>query len=299
MNLGAHMSIAGGLHLAFNHAVAAGCGVLQIFTKSSNQWRAKPLTDDDVARFEEARRRTGIRRVVAHDSYLINLASPDPALWKKSLDAFLVELERAERLGLDGLVFHPGAHMGAGEEAGLGRVAKALDAAHTRCRGYRCRTLIETTAGQGTSLGWRFEHLAGLLDRVRDPARVGVCLDTCHVFAAGYDLRTPSAYRATMRAFDRIVGLERIQAFHVNDSKRELGSRVDRHAHIGAGMIGLEGFRCLMNDRRFRRVPMILETEKEGDMDRANLAALRGLRRSRAAPRKRAARVRRGSAAGA
>ncbi len=278
MNLGAHMSIAGGLEQAFGRALAAGCGVLQIFTKSNSQWRAKPLTEEDVQLFARTRAESGIARVVAHDCYLINLASPDPALWRKSHDAFAEEVERCERLGLQGLVMHPGAHMGAGEEAGLARIATALDEVHRRCPGYATRILLETTAGQGTSLGWRFEHLAGILMRVRESERIGVCLDTCHVFAAGYELRTEAGYRATMREFDRVVGLGRIEAFHVNDSKREFGSRVDRHEHVGRGKIGRAGFRWLMNDRRFRDVPMILETPKEDDMDRVNLAVLRGLR---------------------
>ncbi|MBI5367577.1 MAG: deoxyribonuclease IV [Planctomycetes bacterium] len=287
MNLGSHLSIAGGLHHALEEAARLGCGALQIFTKSNTQWAARPLAAAAVKTWHDTRRATGIRAVVAHDCYLINLASPDPALRQKSIDAFRVEMERAELLGLDGLVMHPGAHLGTGEEAGLERVADAFDTLHAATPGYRLRILVETTAGMGTTLGWRFEHLAHLLRRVRAADRLGVCLDTCHVFAAGYDFRTPAGYRKVMREFERRVGRDRICAFHLNDSKGECGSRLDRHEHIGRGKLGLEAFRPLLNDRRFRDVPMILETPKEEDMDRVNLAALRGLR-ARATPTARA-----------
>ncbi|MBI3267859.1 MAG: deoxyribonuclease IV [Planctomycetes bacterium] len=278
MNLGSHLSIAGGLHHALEEAVEVGCATLQIFTKSNSQWRAKPLTDADVETWRATWTRTGVRNVVAHDCYLINLASPDEALWRKSLAAFRHEMERAERLGLESLIMHPGAHVGSGEETGLARVAQAFDLLHADTRGYRLRVLLETTAGQGSTLGRRFEQLAALLARVKDPDRLGVCFDTCHVFAAGYDFRTPSGYKKVMREFDRMVGLDQIRAFHLNDSKGELGSRLDRHEHIGRGKLGLEAFRSLLNASRFRKVPMILETPKEGGMDLVNLRLLRGLR---------------------
>lgn len=278
---GAHMSIAGGCHEALLSAQKYGCDSVQLFTKSANQWKAKELADEDVRVFRRALRQTGLRCPVAHDSYLINLASPDDALFRRSIDAFVIELERAERLGLRYLVMHPGACMDAGVQYGLGRVACALDEVHARCPVYRVQVLLETTAGQGSSLGHQFEHIAEILGRVAAPERLGVCLDTCHVFAAGYALAPAPEYRATMRAFGKIIGLKRLKVFHVNDSLKPLGSRVDRHAHIGCGEMGIEPFRLLVNDPRFRRHPMILETPKETkegvDMDDVNLTVLRGL----------------------
>jgi deoxyribonuclease-4 len=282
------MSIAGGLHNAVLAAQAHGCATVQIFTKNSNQWNARPLTDDDVKLFRQALRKAKLRFATAHDSYLINLASPDEALYQKSIEAFVIELQRAERLGLSYLVTHPGAHLGEGEEAGLARVAKALDEVHRRCQDYKVRTLLETTAGQGTALGYRFEHLARLLQLVQDPGRLGVCVDTCHLFAAGYALAPEKEYQATMREFRRVIGFSWLRAFHVNDSAKPFGSRVDRHAHIGRGFLGLEPFRLLVNDPRFRSRPMILETAKEdgdcNDMDGINLATLRGLAGEAKAP---------------
>jgi deoxyribonuclease IV len=275
---GAHMSIAGGHYRALEIARKYDCEALQVFTKNSNQWNAKELTEADIGLFQDTLGRTRVRALLAHDSYLINLASPDKTLFRRSVEAFVVEVQRAERLGLHYLVTHPGAHVGCGEEAGLARVATALNEVHRRCPGYRVQVLLETTAGQGSCLGHRFEHLAAILEQVAQPERVGVCFDTCHVFAAGYPLAPEPAYRATMRQFDKIIGLERLKAFHMNDSLRPLGSRVDRHAHIGRGCLGLEPFRLLINDRRFRRHPMLLETPKEDgrrDMDRINLQTLR------------------------
>ena len=277
MPFGAHMSIAGGMHHAFEEGEAVGCEAMQVFTKSSNLWKTKVLTDEDLLLWREAWSRSRSWPVVAHDSYLINLASPDEPLWRKSLDAFHHEVERCDALGIPSLIMHPGAHMGAGEEAGLGRIARAFNEVWRRSPRSRTRVLIETTAGMGTHLGWRFEHLRGILERVKAPERLGVCLDTCHVFAAGYDFRTEAGYDAVMREFDRVVGLDRLRCFHMNDSKRELGSRVDRHEHIGKGHIGREGFRRLVSDRRFRGLPMILETPKEGGMDVRNLRLLRRL----------------------
>ncbi len=279
--LGAHMSIAGGYYKAVEIARDCKCDCVQLFTKNNNQWRAKPITDDDVEKFAAALRQTGITHPIAHDSYLINLASPDAALWKKSLEAFVVELQRAERLGIPYVVAHPGAFTSSSEEAGLKRIIQALDEIHGQTRGVAACCLLETTAGQGSNLGWRFEHLATIIDGVRDPERLGVCFDTCHVFAAGYPLQTEKEYKATMRQLNQTVGVKQVRAFHLNDSKKELGSRVDRHEHIGRGCLGLEPFRHLLNDRRFRKVPMYLETPK-GDRgktpwDVVNLRTLRKL----------------------
>jgi deoxyribonuclease-4 len=278
---GAHMSIAGGCHQALLTARSYGCDTVQLFTKNSNQWNGKELTPDDIRNFRQTLRRTRLRLPMAHDSYLINLASPDEGLYRRSIEAFALEMQRAECLGLRYLVTHPGAHTGSGEEAGLTRVATALDEIQRRCAGFRVQVLLETTAGQGSSLGHRFEHLAGILSRMAKAERVGICLDTCHVFAAGYALAPESEYRVTLRAFDKLIGLRRLRAFHLNDSMKPLGSHVDRHAHIGRGCLGLEPFRLLVNDRRFRNRPMVLETPKEeateGDMDRVNLDVLRGL----------------------
>jgi deoxyribonuclease IV len=278
---GAHKSIAGGCHNALLEAQAHDCDTVQLFTKNNNQWRARDLTEDDIRTFKKTLRQTRLRFPMAHDCYLINLASPDESLYRKSIEAFIVEVKRAEALGLRYLVMHPGAAVDGNEEAGLTRVAHALDEVHGRCADFRVQVLLETTAGQGTSLGHRFEHLAAILAQVAQPERLGICLDTCHVFAAGYALYPEKEYRATFRAFDRLIGLPRLRAFHLNDSVKPLGSRVDRHAHIGQGQIGLEAFRLLVNDRRFRNRPMVLETPKESadgdDMDAVNLKFLRRL----------------------
>lgn len=279
--LGAHMSIAGGYYKAIQAAAQLDMATCQIFTKNNNQWRAKEITDEDVERYRGALAEHGIEHHVAHNSYLINMASPDPALWAKSLDAMVVEMQRAEMLGIPHVVAHPGAFTTSSEEAGLKRIVEALDELHRQTPDIKAGVLLETTAGQGSCLGWKFEHLAAILDGARRPDRLGVCFDTCHVFAAGYALGTEKDYRATMDRFDQTIGVERIKAFHVNDSKAKFGSRVDRHAHIGAGEMGLEPFRFLLNDRRFRAVPMYLETpkgkENGEELDVVNLRALRGL----------------------
>ncbi|MDH3718879.1 MAG: deoxyribonuclease IV [Planctomycetota bacterium] len=278
--LGAHMSIAGGYYRAVETAERCRCDCVQLFTKNNNQWRAKPITDDDVDKFQTALGELGITHPIAHDSYLINLASPDRALWKKSLDAFVVELQRAQRLGIPVVVAHPGAYTTSSEQAGLKKIIQALDEVHRQTKGIATCCLLETTAGQGSNLGWRFEHLATILDGVKDPDRLGVCFDTCHVFAAGYPLETEKEYKATMRALNKTVGVKKIKAFHFNDSKKPLGSRVDRHEHIGKGHLGIEPFRHLINDRRFRKVPMYLETPK-GDRGKTpwDVVNLRTLRR--------------------
>jgi deoxyribonuclease-4 len=278
---GSHLSIAGGYYKAVEAAAVLGMDTVQIFTKNNNQWSGKPLTEEDVRQFRSAIETHHVQRPCAHDSYLINLASPDAALWKKSLDAFTIELERAEALGLEGVVMHPGSYLDGTEEEGLRRVAEGLKEALRRTRGQRVQVWVETTAGQGTNLGHRFEHLRYLLDRVQPTERLGVCVDTCHIFAAGYPLHSPEEYAATFETFDRLIGVERIRAFHLNDSKKPLGSRVDRHEHIGEGALGLEPFRHLLNDPRFAALPMYLETKKERrdgeDMDAVNLRTLKSL----------------------
>jgi len=282
--LGAHQSIAGGYYKAVEAALDCGCECVQLFTKNNNQWRAKEITDAETKRFQATIREAGLAHPLSHDSYLINLAAPEGELWNKSVAALVVELQRAEQLGIPYVVTHPGAYTTTSEKAGLKQIIRALDEAHAQTRGLKVQALLENTAGQGTGLGWRFEHLAAILDGVRDPDRLGVCIDTCHTFAAGYPLAPKKDYQATFRELDRLVGLERVRAFHLNDSKKPLGSRVDRHEHIGQGCLGLEPFRLLLNDSRFKKIPMYLETPKEADgqfrgveLDRMNLATLRGL----------------------
>jgi deoxyribonuclease-4 len=279
--LGAHQSIAGGYYKAVETAHRLKCDCVQLFTKNNNQWRAKEITDDDVLQFQSALNERGVTHPLAHDSYLINLASPDPLLWKKSVDSFVLEMMRADRLGIPYLVTHPGAYTTGSEEAGIATVVRALDEVHRQTRGIQTRCLLETTAGQGSCLGCRFEQLATMLNGVKNPDRLGICVDTCHVFAAGYPLGSEKEYKTTMRALDKTVGLKLVRAFHLNDSAKPLGSRVDRHAHIGRGMIGKEAFRLLLNDDRFRKVPMYLETpkgkEKGKDLDAINLRTLRRL----------------------
>jgi deoxyribonuclease-4 len=280
------MSVSGGLHLAFKRAQTAGCAALQIFSKSERQWQAKPLTDDGIAQFKDAQRRTNIGSVLVHDSYLINLASPKDDLWHKSSAAFAHELQRCEQLGVPYLVTHPGAHTGSGTEAGLQREADALNRLFADGVGGPTMVLLETTAGQGTALGGRFEELAWLLEHVAYPNRMGICVDTCHIFAAGYDVRTAEGYAAVFDRLIDLVGLEQIKAFHLNDSKGTLGGHLDRHAAIGDGEIGLDGFRLLINDARFVGLPMVLETPKsdDGAEDLRNLATLRSLRDPSATP---------------
>jgi deoxyribonuclease-4 len=279
LRLGAHESIAGGLHKAFDRAQSVGCETVQIFVKSNRSWAVRPLTEEDIARFKASAEETGIRPVVGHTSYLLNLGTHDEALWAKSRDMLVVELERCEALEVPWLVLHPGSHVGAGEEAGLARVARALGEVHAATPGFRTQILLETTAGQGTSLGCRFEHLSWLMENTPEGERLGICLDTGHVFAAGYELRTVAGYAATMEAFDRAIGLERLHAIHLNDCKGSLGSRRDRHEHIGKGHIGLEGFRHVVNDPRLAGLPGLLETPKGDGLheDRENLAVLRSL----------------------
>ncbi|HEX7551708.1 MAG TPA: deoxyribonuclease IV, partial [Candidatus Methylomirabilis sp.] len=256
------MSIAGGMDQAPLRGREAGCNAIQVFTKSNRQWRARPLAGEEVQAFQRNLATTGIGPVVAHDCYLLNLAASRAPLWKQSVVAFREELERAEQLGIPYLVTHPGSHGGAGEGEGMARVAEALNLLHAALPRHRVQILLETTAGQGTSLGFRFEQLAAILERVEAADRVGICLDTCHLFAAGYDIRSLAGYRRTTRELAACLGMSRVKAVHLNDSKQDLGSRVDRHEHIGEGRLGLAAFGWIVNDTRLRRVPMILETPK-------------------------------------
>lgn len=283
MRLGAHESIAGGLVRAFERGHKATCDALQIFTKSNRQWRAKPLTDEEIAawraRMAEEEASGGIYPVVAHASYLINIASPKEETWRKSYEALKIEVERCEALGIRCLVLHPGSHVGAGEEAGLANIARALSQLHADLPGYETTVCLEGVAGQGTNLGYSFEQLAWMLDHTRQGERLGVCLDSCHLYAAGYDVRTPEGYAETLAAFDHLVGLDRLRVVHLNDCVHPLGSRRDRHAHIGEGTIGLEGMRNFVNDPRLAHLPGLLETDKSDDLheDIENLARLRSL----------------------
>ena len=277
MILGAHVSTAGGVDKSPGNGLELGCQTIQIFTRNQRQWKAKPLRDSEVEGFRRERSRCGIGSTAAHASYLLNLGSPEPTVLARSREAFSQELERCRRLGLDFLVVHPGAHLGSGESAGLRAVAASLNRALEQDREACTRILLETTAGQGSSLGYRFEHLAEILSLVQAPERVGVCVDTCHIFAAGYDLRDAAAYHRTLDQLDQVLGLSRVKAFHLNDSKRELGSRVDRHEHIGEGLIGAEGFKLLVKDRRFAGTPMILETPGGETHYGKNLSRLRQL----------------------
>ncbi|MCA9973561.1 MAG: deoxyribonuclease IV [Anaerolineales bacterium] len=288
MRLGAHMSTAGGVHTAFQRGDEAGCDSMLIFTKSNRQWKAKPLTPADVEKYREAQETySHIHPVAVHASYLINIASPDEALWQKSYDALKIEVERAGLLGIPLLTFHPGSFVSGDLETGLAHIARALKRLlpETAASAPHTTICLETMAGQGTNIGAAFEHLAHLLAAAGPDPRLGVCFDTCHVFAAGYDIRTPDTYAATMAEFDRVVGLEHIKCFHCNDSQHELGSNKDRHAHIGDGYIGLDGFANFVNDPRWAEHAAHLETPKteededgnEIEMDPVNLARLREL----------------------
>lgn len=279
MLLGAHMSIAGGAYNAFAQGEESGCTTIQIFTKSSNQWRAKELTDEEIEKYHAEQKRTEISPVVAHDSYLINLGSPDPALLEKSRQAFLVEMDRCEKLKIPYLVTHPGSHVGEGEEWGIERIAESISWLHERTDGHNVRITLETTAGQGSNLGYRFEQIAAMIEKSSNSDRLSVCLDTCHIFAAGYDFTTEEAYKKTISEFDRIIGLDRLKVIHLNDARKGLGSRIDRHEHIGKGEIGKKPFGFFVRDKRFSKIPKLLETPKgdEGEMDRINLNILRKL----------------------
>lgn len=280
LELGSHVSASGGVDKAIGRATLLEMTAFQIFTKNANQWNAKPLDPVVIERFrEDIVANPSIKTVVAHDSYLINLASPDDAAWEKSIAALQYELERCDQLGIPFLVSHPGAHMGTGPDAGTARVAEAINIIHDRLPDGVCSLTIETTAGQGTTLGRTFEEIAQIFDGVEDKARMSVCFDTCHVFAAGYDIRTADTYAATMSSFDEIIGLDRLQVFHLNDSVRDFGSFKDRHVHIGQGMIGADAFGFLLQDERLKGRPGILETPKDDDVteDKMNLDTLRAM----------------------
>jgi deoxyribonuclease-4 len=280
--IGAHMSIAGGAFNALLHAETAGCRTVQLFNKSSNQWAAKPLSTEEIDRFKAEVERTRIAPCVSHTAYLINCASPDPTLYAKSVKALEIEYERCCRLGIDYLVMHPGAHVGSGVTSGIADIAVALNRVLNAFPKGKTVICLEAVSGAGSTIGRTFEELRSILDFIEDSSRVGICLDTCHIFAAGYDIRTEKAYRTTIGDFDRIVGLERLKVWHLNDSKGECGSHRDRHEHIGRGCIGRNAFGFLLRDARLRDIPKILETPKEEDgraMDPVNLALLRRLAR--------------------
>lgn len=292
MTFGAHESISGGVDTAIERGLRATCDTVQIFNKSNHQWKARPLGTDEIDRFFAAIHETGVTVACSHTSYLINIGSPDRALRERSRRALREEVERCNLLEVPNLVFHPGAHVGSGEAQGLSRIADNVNRVLDSVAGNRVTLCLETTAGAGTTLGHTFEQLASLIDRVEDQEHVGVCVDSCHIFAAGYPLTPRAAYLKTVRELDRTVGLGRVRIFHLNDSKQELGSRKDRHEHIGKGRIGLEGFRNIVNDRRLRRVPMILETPKGKDLseDVENLKVLRSLVKGAAGRTKRGGR---------
>ena len=281
--LGAHMSIAGGVDKALLEGKKVDCDVIQIFTKSSRQWAAQPYTKEEIGNFHANQAESGILTVIAHDSYLLNLGSPNQGLRKRSVSGFIDEMERCESLSIPYLVAHPGAHVGTGEEEGIKTIARSLDEIHKGCPKYNVRVALEITAGQGSNLGYRFEQIRAMIDATRESDRLRVCFDTEHAFAAGYDIRTQEGYERTFSEFDELIGLKLLAAFHLNDSKKEFHSRVDRHEHIGKGHIGVDAFRLLMNDRRFWTLPMCLETPKGPDLkeDRENLTLLRSLIESR------------------
>lgn len=277
MLLGAHTSIAGGIDKAIERGDSLHCTAIQIFTKNSNQWKGKTLSPDEVERYHELSKKSKIKVVVAHDSYLINLASGSDELRLKSVDALTDEVERCRVLNIPVIVIHPGAHLGIGEDAGIKNIADSLNTIMEKTDGSGVSIALEITAGQGTCIGYRFEHLARIIEGVRDQSRIRTCLDSAHLFAAGYDISSPEGYKNVIDEFDRVIGLDRLSCFHVNDSKKGLNSRVDRHEHIGKGLIGKEFFSLLMRDKRFENIPKIIETPKDKDLneDRINLGILR------------------------
>lgn len=279
--IGSHVSISGGVQNAPVRGHEVGCACIQIFTKSNMQWAAKPISDEEVKAFHAKCEELGIGPVVAHDSYLINLCAPDEALAKKSFDSFLTELQRCDQLGLPSLIMHPGSHTGSGEEAGLNGIIRAVNGLIEKTPKSSVKVLFETTAGQGSNLGYTFGQIARLIEGVKRKERVGVCVDTCHIFAAGYDIRTQAGYKQVMAEFDKVVGINKIHAFHFNDTKGELGSKRDRHEHIGLGKLGKDAFKFILRDERFSDVPKVLETPKGKrgtvEWDVVNLTLLREL----------------------
>jgi len=274
---GAHISIAGGIYKAFQRGDELGCDAIQIFTKNQMQWSASPLSAEDVSKFKECAGKYRPRRVMTHDSYLINLATPEEDKLEKSRNAFLDEINRCEQLGIDLLVFHPGAHMESGEQTALRAIAENINWAHRESTGSQVVTVLEITAGQGTTVGYSFEHLRDIIGQVKDKSRVGVCMDTCHMFAAGYDLRTNKVYEDTWREFESVIGFDHLKAFHINDSKKPFASRLDRHENLGKGYMGLDPFRLLLNDERFTDIPMVLETPGGDSWFVRNLRTMRDL----------------------
>jgi deoxyribonuclease IV len=276
--LGAHMSIAGGVHTAIERGRSIKCTAIQMFVKNNMQWFARPLERQEIRAFLEHRQRDELLSIFAHANYLINLAATNPQFHTNSIRALSEELIRADQLELPFLVLHPGAHLGAGEEAGLEKIVGSINQVFRKIPKVKTRIALETTAGQGSCLGHRFEHIAYIIDNVREPERLCVCLDTAHIFAAGYDIGSGAGTKKTFREFDRVIGFNRLAAIHVNDSKTTRGSRVDRHQHIGKGQIGFDAFRFIMRDRRFRKIPKVLETPKGKEL-REDVINLRTLRR--------------------
>lgn len=279
MILGAHESNAGGCFNAIYRGQQATCDAIQMFNKANNQWRAKPLQPEEIEKFFAAIEETGVTVACSHSSYLINLASPDKALNTKSYSSFKQEMERCNALKIPNLVIHPGSHVGSGEQEGMDRIIDNLNKALDELPDNMVTICLEATAGQGSNLGYSFEQLAYMVEKIDDENHIGICIDTCHIFAAGYPITEPSDYKKTIKKFDDVVGLSKLRVMHLNDSKKELGSRVDRHEHIGQGKIGLEGFRNIVNDKRFAKIPLIIETPKEDGVeeDIKNLALLRSL----------------------
>lgn len=275
--MGAHMPTTGGLHNAITSGHEIGCTAVQLFTASPRQWRTRPLTNAEVQAFASAREETGIHTIISHDSYLINLAAPNPDILQRSREAFLEELQRAEALGIPWVVTHMGAYLDSSEEEGLRVLAESVRLLLEQTAGMKAGIALETTAGQGTNLGYRFEHLARIIDAAGGSERLGVCFDTCHVFVAGYDIRSADALSATLDEFHRVIGLDRLKVIHVNDAKKPLGSRVDRHEHIGDGELGSEAFRALLHEPRLLHIPIILETPEAEKMHPVNLQRLKAL----------------------
>ena len=279
MIFGAHESIAGGVFNAIERGKTATCDAIQMFNKSNSQWRAKKLVSAEIDKYFKMQDETGVSVACSHSSYLINIASPVKELNEKSYHALKEEMERCELLKIPGLVFHPGSHVGSGEEAGLNAIIKNINKMFDNLKNNNVLLLLETTAGQGTNLGYTFEQLGYIIDNIEDEEHIGACLDTCHIFAAGYPIIEPKDYKKTIKQFNDLIGLDKLKIIHMNDSKKEFGSKKDRHEHIGQGEIGLEAFRNFVNDSRLKKVPMILETPKDETLedDIRNLKLLRSL----------------------
>ena len=277
--LGAHTSTSGGVSKAIERANKLNFSAIQIFTKNNNRWFSKPLEEDEIEKFRSLDDKSTVKFIVSHDSYLINLCSSNPEILEKSQNAFIDELTRCELLGIPYLNFHTGSHTGRGEDDGLKVISDSINIAHSKTKGFNISSMLEITTGQGTVLGYRFEQINKIIESIEEVERMSVCIDTAHMFAAGYDFRDEESYIKTMQEFDDIIGIDRLKCFHINDSKKELGSRVDRHENIGKGFIGLDGFRNIMNDKRLTTIPKILETPKGKEQleDLENLEVLKNL----------------------